>query len=136
MQKELSTYVFPKIRQHLGISGVWKVICEQPQKVTLNTYPRKQACKDFGVSYTVFKRVVSGVWQKGGSYYERQEQKQEEGEDKVTKGRCKSLNPVDVALAKKRKVTLSADMAGCKYCGKSYCSSKKTIRAHQLRAHR
>ena len=70
MQKELSTYVFPEICQHLGIPGVWKVIREQPRKVTLNMYPRKQACKDFGVSYTVFKRVVSGVWQKGGSYYE------------------------------------------------------------------
>ena len=32
---------------------------------------------------------------------------------------------MDVALAKTRKVTLSADMAECKYCGKLYHSSKK-----------
>ena len=38
MQKGLSTYVFPKIHQHLGISGVWKVIHEQPKKGTLTTY--------------------------------------------------------------------------------------------------
>ena len=91
----------------------------------LNTYPRKQACKDFGVSYTVFKRVISGFWQKGGTYYKMQEQEQEEGDDKVTKGKHKDLDPVDMALAKKRKVTLSANMAECKYCGKLYCSSKK-----------
>ena len=36
----------------------------------------------------------------------------------------KDLNPVDVALAKKKKVSLS-DTDRCKYCGKSYCSGKK-----------
>ena len=39
MQKELSTFVFPEIRQHLGIPGDWKVIHEQPRKVTLNCIP-------------------------------------------------------------------------------------------------
>ena len=34
------------------------------------------------------------------------------------------MNPVDVALAKKRKVSLS-DTEKCKYCGKSYHSGKK-----------
>ena len=91
----------------------------------LNMYTRKQASKDFDVSYTKFKRVVSGVWQQGGSYYTRLEQEQEEGDDKAPWRKCKALNPVDVALAKKRKVTLSADMAECKYCGKLYCSSKR-----------
>ena len=38
--------------------------------------------------------------------------------------KCKALNPVDVALAKKKKVSLS-DTSVCKYCGKSYCSGKK-----------
>ena len=35
------------------------------------------------------------------------------------------MNPVDAALAKKRKVTLSVDTAECKYCGKLYHTSKK-----------
>ena len=55
------------------------------------------------------------------------EQEQEEGGENGTapKRKCRAPNPVDVALAKKRKVTPSADMAECKYCGKLYCSSKK-----------
>ena len=36
----------------------------------LNMYSAKQASKDFGVSYTQLKRVITGVWQHGGSYYE------------------------------------------------------------------
>ena len=91
----------------------------------LNTYTMKQASKDFDVSYTKLKRVVSGVWQKGGLYYERREYEQEEGKAKTSQRKCKALNPVDVALAKKRKVTLSADTAECKYCGKLYHSGKK-----------
>ena len=35
------------------------------------------------------------------------------------------MNPVDTALAKKRKVTLSVDTTECKYCGKLYHSRKK-----------
>ena len=91
----------------------------------LNTYTRKQASKDFGVLHTKFKRVVSGVSQKGGSCYTNLEQEQEEDDDKAHQRKCKALTLVDVALAKKRKVTLSADMAECKYCGKLYPSSKK-----------
>ena len=37
----------------------------------LNTYSAKQASKDFDVSYTKLKRVISGVWQHRGSYYDR-----------------------------------------------------------------
>ena len=37
----------------------------------LNTYSAKQASKDFDVSYTKLKRVITGVWQHGGSYYKR-----------------------------------------------------------------
>ena len=37
----------------------------------VNMYSAKQASKDFDVSYTKLKRVISGVWQHGGSYYER-----------------------------------------------------------------
>ena len=35
------------------------------------------------------------------------------------------MNPVDAALAKKKKVMLSADTAECKYCGKVYHTGKK-----------
>ena len=35
------------------------------------------------------------------------------------------MNPVDAALAKKKKVTLSVDTAECKYCGKLYHTGKK-----------
>ena len=35
------------------------------------------------------------------------------------------MNPVDAALAKKRKVTLSVDRTECKYCGKLYHTGKK-----------
>ena len=37
----------------------------------LNTYSAKQASKDFDVSYTKLKRVISAVWQHRGSYYDR-----------------------------------------------------------------
>ena len=38
----------------------------------LNMYSALQASRDFNVSYTQLKRVITGVWQRGGSYYERQ----------------------------------------------------------------
>ena len=37
----------------------------------------------------------------------------------------REVRPVDAALAKKRKVTLSVDTTECKYCGKLYHTSKK-----------
>ena len=37
----------------------------------LNMYSAIQASKDFDVSYTKLKRVITGVWQHGGSYYKR-----------------------------------------------------------------
>ena len=88
-------------------------------------YSAKQASKDFDVSYTKLKRVITGVWQHGGSYYERLHQEQEEGEAKKSNKKCKAVNPVDTALAKKRKVTLSVDTAECKYCGKLYHFHRK-----------
>ena len=35
----------------------------------LNTYSAIQASRDLDVSYTKLKRVITGVWQHGGSYY-------------------------------------------------------------------
>ena len=37
------------------------------------------------------------------------------------------MNPVDAALAKKKKVTLSVDATECKYCGKLYHTGKKLM---------
>ena len=37
----------------------------------LNTYSALQTSRDFDVSYTKLKRVITGVWQHGGSHYER-----------------------------------------------------------------
>ena len=91
----------------------------------LNTYSAIQASRDFDVSYTKLKRVITGVWKHGGSYYKRLHQEQEGGEAKKPRKKCKAVNPVDAALAKKRKVTLSVDTAECKYGGKLYHTGKK-----------
>ena len=88
----------------------------------INKYPAKQFSRDFNVSYGKLRRVITGVKQDGGSYYERQHREQE-GEESGRK--CKAVNPVDTALAKKRKVMLSADTAECRYCGKVYHTGKK-----------
>ena len=57
-----------------------------------------------------------------GHITERQHREQE-GEERGRKR--KAVNPVDAALAKKKKVMLSADTAECKYCGKVYHTGKK-----------
>ena len=92
----------------------------------LNTYSAIQASRDFDVSYSKLKRVITGVWQHGGSYYERLCQEQEGGETKRPRKKRKAVNPVDAALAKKRKVTLSVDTTECKYCGKLYHTVKSS----------
>ena len=92
----------------------------------VNKYPATQASRDFDVSYSKLKRVITGVKQHGGSYYERQCQEQEgEETQKQEKKKHKAVNPVDAALAKKKKVTLSVDTTECKYCGKLYHTGKK-----------
>ena len=85
-------------------------------------YPAIQASRDFDVSYGKLRRVITGVMQHRGSYYERQCREQE-GEKSGRKH--KALNPVDAALAKKKKVMLSADTVECKYCGKVYHTGRK-----------
>ena len=74
----------------------------------INKYPAKQASRDFNVSYGKLRRIITEVKQHGGSYYKRQCREQE-GEEWGRK--CKAVNPVDIALTKKKKVTLSADTA-------------------------
>ena len=88
----------------------------------VNKYPAIQASRDCDVSYGKLRRVITGVRQHGGSYYERQCRKLE-GDKSGRKH--KAVNPVDAVLAKKKKVTLSPDTAECNYCGKVYPTGRK-----------
>ena len=88
----------------------------------VNKYPALQASRDLDVSYGKLRRVITGKRQPRGSYYERLHREQE-GEKSGRKR--KAVNPVDAALAKKRKVTLSVDTTECKYCGKVYHTGRK-----------
>ena len=90
----------------------------------VNKYPAIQASRDFDVSYAKLKRVITSKRQPRGSYYERKNREQE-GEKCGRK--CKAVNPVDAALAKKKKVTLSVDTTECKYCSKLYHTGKKLM---------
>ena len=88
----------------------------------VNKYPAIQASRDFNVSYGKLRRVITGVKRHGGLYYKRQHQEQE---SKKSGRKHKAVNPVDAALSKKKKVTLSVDTAECKYCGKVYHTGRK-----------
>ena len=104
----------------LGALVHW-VMCNNLLTI-VNKYPAIQASRDFNVSYRKLRRVITGIKQHRGSYYERQHREQE-GEKSGRK--CKAVNPVDAALAKKKNVTLSADTTECKYCGKVYHTGRK-----------
>ena len=104
----------------LGALVHW-VMCNNLLTI-VNKYPAIQASRDFDVSYGKLRRVITGVKQHGGSYYERQRQEQE---GKKSGRKHKAVNPVDAALAKKKKVTLSVDKVECKYCGKVYHTGRK-----------
>ena len=58
-----------KDTKHLWTLVHW-VMCNN-LLTRLNMYSAKQASRDSDVSYTKLKRVITGVWQHGGSYYER-----------------------------------------------------------------
>ena len=95
----------------------------------VNKYPAIQAGGNFDVSYRKLRRVITGKRQPGGSYYERLCQEQE---GKKSGRKHKAVNPVDAALAKMKKVTLSVDTTECKYCGKLYHTGKKlTVHINQ-----
>ena len=88
----------------------------------VNKYPAIQASRDFDVSYGKLRRVITGVKQHRGLYYKKQCREQEGNK---TGRKRKAVNPVDAALAKKKRVTLSADTVECKYCGKMYHTDRK-----------
>ena len=109
----------------LGALVHW-VMCNNLLTI-LNKYPAIQASRDFDVSYGKLKRVITGKKQVRGSYYERQHREQEGEETQKQVKKCKAVNPVDAALAKKKKVTLSVDTTECMYCGKLYHTGKKLM---------
>ena len=84
----------------LGALVHW-VMCDNLLTI-LNKYPAIQASRDFDVSYTKLKRVITGVKQHGGSYYKRQWREQEGKVTKKQGRKHKAVNQVDAALAKKR----------------------------------
>ena len=59
----------------LGALVHW-VMCNNLLTI-INKYPAIQASRDFDVSYGKLRRVITGVRQHGGSYYERLHQEQE-----------------------------------------------------------
>ena len=70
---------------------VHRVMCNN-LLIRLNKYSAKQASKDFDVLYTKLKRVITGVWQHRGLYYERLHQEQEGGEAKKLNKKHKAVN--------------------------------------------
>ena len=92
----------------LGALVHW-VMCNNLLTI-VNKYPAIQASRDFDVSYGKLRRVITGI-------------KQQEG--KKSGRKRKAVNPVDTALAKKKKVTLPVDTVECKYCGKVYHTGRK-----------
>ena len=55
--------------KHLGTLVHW-IMCNN-LLTKLNTYSAKQASRDFDVSYGKLQRVITGIKQHGGSYYEK-----------------------------------------------------------------
>ena len=84
-----------KATKLLGALVHW-VMCNNLLTI-INKYPAKQASRDFNVSYGKLRRVITGVKQHGGSYYERQHREQE-GEERGRKH--KAVNPVACSLGK------------------------------------
>ena len=84
-------------------------------------YTIKDAKNDFKDSYTVLKRVFSGVRQKGGSYYEK---------------RAAEQHPEEATPAKRQKrmetapaeVEEQVEDIQCKYCGKPFKSEDKFMK--------
>ena len=85
-------------------------------------YTIKDAKNDFKDSYTVLKRVFSGVRQKGGSYYKKRAAEQQPDEATPTKRQkmTEAVQPTEVEE--------QVDDIQCKYCGKSFKSEEKFMK--------
>ena len=85
-------------------------------------YTIKDAKNDFKDSYTVLKRVFSGVKQKGGSYYKKRAAKQQA--DKATPAEKQKRTEADQPAEVEEQV----DDIQCKYCGKSFKLEEKFMK--------
>ena len=81
-------------------------------------YTIKDAKNDFKDSYTVLKRVFSGVRQKGGSYYEKRAAEQQG--DEATPAKKARRSETDRPSEAEQQV----ENIQCKYCGKSFKSEE------------
>ena len=92
-----------------------------------NKYFISNAKNDFKESYTVLKRVFSGVKQKGGSFYEKRAA--EKRDDEATPAKKQKRQPVSTP-----EDTEQVDTIECKYCGKS-CKSEERLLEHIGKKH-
>ena len=79
---------------------------------TKNKYFIREAKNNFKESYTVLKRIFSGIKQKGGSFYKKRAA--EKGDDKATPAKKQRKQPESTP-----DVAEQVDTIECKYCGKS-----------------
>ena len=86
-----------------------------------DSYSIKRAETDFKTSYTVLKRVLSGVKQKGGSYYEKRSAGQKD--DKATPE--KKRRTKEVAEEQDTQAEVEVEDLPCKYCGKSFKTEER-----------
>ena len=87
-----------------------------------NKYTIREAKADFKDSYTVLKRVFSGVKQKGGSHYKKRAAEQHADETTPAKRRRTTEADQPETMAE---VEEQVDDIQCKYCGKSFKSKEK-----------
>ena len=97
------------------------IMCNNVLRVK-DKYTIKDAKNDFKDSYTVLKRVFSGVKQKGGSYYKKRAAEQQA--DEATPAKKQKRTEAD-RLAE---VEEQVDDIQCKYCGKSFKSEEKFMK--------
>ena len=93
-------------------------------------YTVKNARDDFKESYTILKRVFSGIKQKGGSYYEKRAAEQQQ--DEATPAKRRKVTRVDQPDVTEEEEQVQAIQ--CKYCGKSFKSEEK-FNKHTGEAH-
>ena len=96
---------------------------------TNNMYSAKNAEIDFNVSYTMLKRVISGVKQKGGSFYTKGSAEKDD-EEEVHPPKSRKPDPAD-KRATGTPAELEVEKITCQYCGKSYESEERWMKLKQ-----
>ena len=91
-------------------------------------YSIKHARTDFNESYTVLKRVISGVKQKGGSHYEKGKRAASQlADEEATPAKRQKTQVVDQpeTVAEEDE---QVDDIECKYCGKSLKTEERLMK--------